>query len=69
MIFHAAAYKHVNILEKIFMQLLKITFLQLFNVCQLAIKNSCEMIFISTDKAANPASILGYTKRVAEKGL
>ena len=36
-------------------------------MCDLAIKNSCEMIFISTDKAANPTSILGYTKRSAEK--
>ena len=37
------------------------------SICKLAIKNSCEMIFISTDKAANPISILGYTKRSAEK--
>ena len=35
-----------------------------FNVCKLAVKNSCEMIFISTDKAANPISILGYTKKL-----
>jgi FlaA1/EpsC-like NDP-sugar epimerase len=67
MIFHAAAYKHVNILEKNIYAAVKNNIFATFNVCQLAIKNSCEMIFISTDKAANPASILGYTKRVAEK--
>ncbi len=67
MIFHSAAYKHVNILEKNIYSAIKNNIFATFNVCQLAIKNSCEMIFISTDKAANPISILGYTKNVAEK--
>ena len=67
MIFHAAAYKHVNILENNIYSAVKNNIFATYNVCQLAIENSCEMIFISTDKAANPVSILGYTKRVAEK--
>ena len=67
MIFHAAAYKHVNILEDNIYAAVKNNILATYNICNLAIKNSCEMIFISTDKAANPISILGYTKRVAEK--
>ena len=66
-IFHAAAYKHVNILENNVYSAVKNNVLATFNVCNLAVKNSCEMIFISTDKAANPMSILGYTKRSAEK--
>ena len=66
-VFHAAAYKHVNILEKNVYSAVKNNVLATFNMCDLAIKNSCEMIFISTDKAANPTSILGYTKRSAEK--
>ena len=66
-IFHAAAYKHVNILEKNVYSAVKNNVIATFNMCKLAIKNSCEMIFISTDKAANPISILGYTKRSAEK--
>lgn len=67
MIFHAAAYKHVNILENNIYAAVKNNVLATYNLCELAVKNSCEMIFISTDKAANPISILGYTKRVAEK--
>ena len=66
-IFHAAAYKHVNILEKNIYSAIKNNIFATFNLCQLAIKNSCDMIFISTDKAANPVSILGHTKRVAER--
>ncbi len=66
-IFHAAAYKHVNILENNVYSAVKNNVLTTFNICDLAVKNSCEMIFISTDKAANPISILGYTKRSAEK--
>ena len=67
MIFHAAAYKHVNILEDNIYSAIKNNIFATFNVCQLAVNNSCEMIFISTDKAANPISILGYTKKIAEK--
>ena len=67
MIFHAAAYKHVNILENNIFSAVKNNVFATFKVCKLAVKNSCEMIFISTDKAANPISILGYTKKAAEK--
>ena len=67
MIFHAAAYKHVNILQNNVYSAVKNNVLATYNICELAVKNSCEMIFISTDKAANPISILGYTKRSAEK--
>ena len=66
-IFHAAAYKHVNILEKNIYSAVKNNIFATYNICKLVKKYSCEMIFISTDKAANPISILGYTKNVAEK--
>jgi UDP-N-acetylglucosamine 4,6-dehydratase len=66
-IFHAAAYKHVNILEKNIYSAVKNNIFATYNICKLVKKYSCEMIFISTDKAANPTSILGYTKNVAEK--
>jgi len=66
-IFHAAAYKHVNILEKNIFSAVKNNVIATYNVCKLSHKYSCNMIFISTDKAANPKSVLGYTKRVAEK--
>ena len=66
-IFHAAAYKHVNILEKNIFSAVKNNIFATYNLCKLSKKYSCEMIFISTDKAANPTSILGYTKRIAEK--
>ena len=69
MIFHAAAYKHVNILENNIFSAVKNNVFATFNVCKLAVKNSCEMIFISTDKAANPISILGYTKKSCRKDL
>jgi FlaA1/EpsC-like NDP-sugar epimerase len=66
-IFHAAAYKHVNILENNIFSAVKNNIFATYNICDLSKKYSCEMIFISTDKAANPTSVLGYTKRVAEK--
>ena len=66
-IFHAAAYKHVNILEKNIFSAVKNNIFSTYKICNLAKKHSCEMIFISTDKAANPKSILGYSKRFAEK--
>ena len=66
-IFHAAAYKHVNILENNIFSAIKNNIFATHNICDLSEKYSCEMIFISTDKAADPTSILGYTKRFAEK--
>jgi FlaA1/EpsC-like NDP-sugar epimerase len=66
-IFHAAAYKHVNILENNIFSAIKNNIFATYELCELSKKYSCEMIFISTDKAANPISILGYTKSVAEK--
>ena len=57
----------MNILENNIYAAIKNNILATYNLCTLAVKNSCEMIFISTDKAANPISILGYSKRVAEK--
>ena len=45
MIFHAAAYKHVNILENNIFSAVKNNVFATFNVCKLAVKNSCEMIF------------------------
>ena len=67
LIIHAAAYKHVNILEENISAAIKNNIFSTYNICNLAKKYSCKIIFISTDKAANQVSILGYTKRVAEK--
>ena len=57
----------MNILEGNISAAVKNNIFSTYNICNLAKKYSCKMIFISTDKAANPLSILGYTKRVAEK--
>lgn len=67
LIFHAAAYKHVNILEENIFSAVKNNIFATYNLCELSTKYSCEMIFVSTDKAANPTSVLGFTKRTAEK--
>ena len=66
-IFHAAAYKHVNILEENSFSAVYNNIISTNNLCKLSKKYNCEMVFISTDKAANPKSILGYSKRFAEK--
>jgi FlaA1/EpsC-like NDP-sugar epimerase len=66
-IFHTAAYKHLNILENNIFSAVQNNIINTYELCELVTKHNCEMIFISTDKAASPRSILGYTKRVAEK--
>ena len=66
-IFHASAYKHVNILESNILSAVKNNILATEEICKLSLKYFCELIFVSTDKASNPISILGYTKKVAEK--
>ena len=65
-IFHAAAYKHVNFLEKNIIQAVKNNVFGSLNVIRVCSKLSINLTIVSTDKAARPKSILGFTKRIAE---
>jgi FlaA1/EpsC-like NDP-sugar epimerase len=66
-IFHAAAYKHVPLLELFPAESIEINILATENLVQLAQKYSVEkFVFISSDKAINPTSIMGACKRAAE---
>jgi len=67
LIIHAAAYKHVNILEDNINTAIKNNILGTKKVCEISIKNNTNLILISTDKAAEPKSILGYSKKVCEQ--
>ncbi|MBT1018316.1 polysaccharide biosynthesis protein [Canibacter sp. lx-72] len=67
-VFHAAALKHVSTLEKYPEEAWKTNVLGTLNVLQAAQAHNIEtFVNISTDKAANPTSALGHSKRVAEK--
>ncbi len=66
LIIHAAAYKHVNILEENIISAVSNNILATKNLCEIAKMNNIDFILISTDKAAEPKSILGYTKKTCE---
>jgi len=66
-VFHAAAHKHLPLLEQHPCEAVKSNVRGTENVLWAAIKHEAEkFILISTDKAADPSSVLGATKRLAE---
>lgn len=66
-IFHAAAYKHISMVQNNPCEGVMTNVAGVENIARLAVENgTSKFIFISTDKALNPTSVMGYTKRVGE---
>ncbi|HHT55950.1 MAG TPA: DUF368 domain-containing protein [Acholeplasma sp.] len=66
-IFHAAAYKHVALMEGSSVEAIRTNVLGTKNVCELANKHKVNrVVIISGDKAINPKSVVGFTKKYAE---
>jgi FlaA1/EpsC-like NDP-sugar epimerase len=66
-VFHAAALKHVPILERDWSEGVKTNIFGSVNIADAAVASGAEaMVMISTDKAIEPVSMLGLTKRFAE---
>ena len=66
-VLHAAAYKHVLIVENNIMEGLKNNFIGTSNLVKCSVKNNVSrFVLVSTDKAVNPSNIMGLSKRLSE---